>query len=261
MPKPRTRRRRKTSKRTNKRRGGAKIGEGAYARIIYPGVPCKNSKKDPSTYVTKVSSRETLWYDPKQLKEIIERLKKVDPKGEYFILPEFCEYGELSEENKKDRITYKEQLVGSYNMVKAEGNLSKKVYHTYMEIYNITYPIYKETDKAKAAEMAEKNRAIVKEKLISLLPMLDRVIKIHDKLLEARVLHNDMWATNIVEMKDGSLRLIDFDMASPLELEENPKDEFEIFVKTCFHVDSLKRVYPEMYESFMRRALQIQWRA
>ncbi len=81
------------------------LSKGMTAKVIYPAIPCKDGR-DMTNYVSRVLNKKSrlkcLAYHKK---ELMEKLKKIDPEQKYFIYPEHCEPGELLESNREDGVT------------------------------------------------------------------------------------------------------------------------------------------------------------
>lgn len=211
--KSKTQRRKKHQKRT--RRGGKKIGEGKYGYVVHPGIPCKG--KDPNTYVSKIykdkgytrkiSERDTL-------QQLIAKLKEVDPEQKYFLYPEICEaYGDLSEENKADGVTEEDKKY-SY-MVKLGGEALLN-HPLIKQSYEFTDKYYEEERKGargrkNAMAILEGYKQTATEDFDKYVALLTPIVPIIDKLHEAGYMHKDIHPGNILIMKDGTPRLIDFD--------------------------------------------------
>jgi serine/threonine protein kinase len=81
------------------------LSKGKTAKVIYPAIPCKDGR-DMTNYVSRVinDDRELLFLAHHK-KELMEKLKAIDPEQRYFIYPEYCEPGELLESNREDGVT------------------------------------------------------------------------------------------------------------------------------------------------------------
>lgn len=80
-------------------RGGKILGEGANAKFIYPAVPCKDGRN-----MAKYGSRIPNIPERVMRPELLEKLQKIDPNQTYFIYPEYCEPGDLLNENIEDGV-------------------------------------------------------------------------------------------------------------------------------------------------------------
>ena len=88
-----------------RRRGGKMLSKWKTAKVIYPAIPCKDGR-DMTNYVSRVinDDRELLFLAHHK-KELMKKLKAIDPEQKYFIYPEYCEPGELLESNREDGVT------------------------------------------------------------------------------------------------------------------------------------------------------------
>jgi serine/threonine protein kinase len=81
------------------------LSKGKTAKVIYPAIPCKDGR-DMTNYVSRVLDNDrSLQFLAHHKKELIEKLKKIDPEQKYFIYPEYCEPGGLLESNREDGVT------------------------------------------------------------------------------------------------------------------------------------------------------------
>lgn len=187
----RTIRRKKQTRRRKQKAGMAKLGEGAYAKVIYPAIPCKG--KDTSKYASKVFNPDEEILDGEELSDYFEglktnpvfaRLKEIDPEQKYFVYPEFCtEMGELTEENKKDGVT---DEMKQYSYLIKKGGKSLK-----------------EEFEAKAGE--------VDDYVAYLKPIVTDVFAKLKILHDNGIIHGDFHTANVIRMDDGTTRIIDFD--------------------------------------------------
>jgi serine/threonine protein kinase len=91
--------RRKKYRSVKRFRGGKVLGQGVNAKFIYPAVPCKDGRD-----MTKYGSRIPNIPERVMRKELLEKLKRIDPNQKYFIYPEYCEPGDLLPENIEDGV-------------------------------------------------------------------------------------------------------------------------------------------------------------
>lgn len=91
---------------TRKKKGGKILSKGKTAKVIYPAIPCKDGR-DMTNYVSRVlnDKGKLKFLTAHYKKELIEKLKEIDPEQKYFIYPEYCEPGDLLESNQKDGVT------------------------------------------------------------------------------------------------------------------------------------------------------------
>jgi len=94
-----SRTRRKKYRSVKRFRGGKVLGQGVNAKFIYPAVPCKDGRN-----MKKYGSRIPDIPERVMRKELLEKLKNIDPDQKYFIYPEYCEPGDLLPENIKDGV-------------------------------------------------------------------------------------------------------------------------------------------------------------
>lgn len=190
-----TRKRYQKKKQTRrKRRGGVRLGEGKRGVVVKPAIPCKG--KDTTGYVSKVfktwtdtrrfghptyTAEEEFKKVKERLPPVIEILKKIDPEQKHFLYPEFCEeFGELTDGNKADGITDESK---QYSYLMKEGG-----YLTLVEVAKRSY----ETE------------------IIEYLKDIQEKLKmLHDN----KIIHGDLVPQNVLQMPDGTFRIIDFDSA------------------------------------------------
>jgi serine/threonine protein kinase len=196
MPKRKTLRRKHT-KRKRTRKGGVSLGDS----VIYPGIPCEG--KDPTTYATKLFPKRRLYaedYDEAKLRQVSSILKQIDPDQQYFLYPEFCDtkQGPLTEGNIEDIKGPRESYEpGYYDTMKVDLN----DYDSYnMRNGEISF--------AKKWKQYDKSQT---QYLTDLTSDAKHLVEGLRKLHAADVLHGDIHTGNIVYMKDGKPRFIDFD--------------------------------------------------
>lgn len=157
-----------------RKRGGRILGEGGYATVIYPAIPCKDGRNMTRkvSRVLKKSKRDKenlLGSHP-----VLPILREIDPKQKYFVYPETCEHGELLPENVEDGVTEEDK---EYSEVLEKGG----------EVWKNVIP----TEKQKKY-------------------LLSAIKKLHT----GRVVHGDIHNYNIIIGQDGMPRIIDFGHAS-----------------------------------------------
>ena len=175
------------------RKGGKIIGDGYFAKVIDPAIPCKDGR-DMSKYVSRVSKREREQdIVSKNHKKLIKKLKEIDPDQKHFYYPEYCEPGVMLEENKNDGATYKNK---KYSELVLRGN----------DEWN---------------PMVRKNRSWVGflkgKKIGRKLPAPQRTKEQEEYLLKSIKLlhdndidHGDLHGRNVIMADDGMPRIIDF---------------------------------------------------
>ena len=199
----------------------------------------------------------------KNLKEISKTLQTVKNYEKYFIVPEFCdEEPELSEKNREDGLMpYHVPL--SYNMRLAEESLAKKysdeIDRAMFIVNDILYTEDQEdenTDEVKR-EKTLKHRKEAEQLTETFIPVIKKVKKLAKRLHSVNILHNDLFPRNVVVMKDGSYRLIDFDSSVVREKPKNEderillanekKKEVNDFIRECLL--AWDEVYYDLYET------------
>ena len=158
-------------------RGGKRIGEGASAIIIDPPPPCKDGR-DLSKYVVRLSKRKTIGnLLTKVDKPLLRTLQKIDPDQKYFLYPEHCEFGTLTDENKEDGFTD-----------------SNKRYAELLRRGGEKWFDYREPEKWRnpsESQLAHLKKAI-------------------DLLHSHKIVHGDLNGDNIIYGEDDMPRIIDF---------------------------------------------------
>lgn len=211
-----TRRVRRRKQTRRKRKGGRVLGEGNTARVISPAIACEG--KDVSAYVSKVFENKDDFDDAKSHIDgpVLAQLRKIDPNQDYFLYPEFCDTpGALTDENKADNVTNKNKAY-SYLMRKAERSLEQEYDEKTKEI---------QKDVAKAIDYLK--------------PIVAEVLTLLKRLHDNGIVHRDFHMGNVVRMKDGSLRIIDFDTAKllPERIEALKKaDRIEFIQQSAVHI-------------------------
>jgi serine/threonine protein kinase len=199
---------------TKKRKGGSQIARGESSRIFSPAIPCKDGR-DMSSYVSRVIKTHSR-HNPSELVSrnlpLITKLKDIDPNQKYFLYPESCEIGELTDENLKDGIT-KEKAEFSEFLKKATKTLLK---------FN------------KTNTLTEKQKKHLKKSI--------------NLLHKHNIVHGDLHNQNIMFLEDDLPRLIDFSKSiinSSKELIQKEKD----YIKQVFpNFDLMKKNNREKLE-------------
>jgi RIO-like serine/threonine protein kinase len=208
--------------------GGRILGEGRSGIVVYPAIPCKDGR-NMTRYVSRiVGKRKHKRTNPNvdlvsNNKQLVSKLKKIDPKQKYMLYPLVCEAGELLQENIQDGV--------------------KK--HTRSELYlkgGITWETYLLTEKPTEKQLAH-------------------ILKAFAKLHEAKITHGDVRADNIVLGNDKLPRLIDFGSAiydSPPELIEREQmlikelsPSFGYDIVTNPRVTELRRMHRDVIYSYL----------
>lgn len=244
--KRKTLRRKRQPRKTRKRRGGAKLGEGGFGRVYAPGAMCDGTQAEVTKVLSVGISRSQALNMIKRLKGISAELKKIDPNQDFFLYPEFCEgKTELSDENRKDRFR-EDDLPISYNMKRADKTLREAHKEAFDEVDRIQDAIMN----FESMEIAIRKHRPAVEALVNdtFLPMFKKIKELLDKLHSANILHGDMSAENVMVMKDGTYRLIDFDLsrinATPLEPFQKRQEMKELVDKS---LRKLGKMYPDLY--------------
>lgn len=239
--------RRKRQARKTRKRGGVKLGKGAYGRVYAPGMLCKGTPAE----VTKVfvigrdMTHEEAMNTIRTLKVISAELEKIDPNQHFFLYPEFCdEEPELSDENKKDKLTDYDIPI-SYNMKRADRTLREAHKAEFDEADKMMDTIYDSKD---LEFMKQKYRPEAESLANKFVVIFGKVRTLLDKLHSVNIVHGDMSSENVMVMKDGTYRLIDFDMSrinsTPLEPFQK-RDEMDNLVSMS--LIGWNKVYPDLY--------------
>jgi serine/threonine protein kinase len=185
---------RRNRRRTHKR-GGKTIGEGNSAKAIDPPIQCKDGR-NMSGYVTRIVKNG----DKKELltisnPEVIERLKRIDPYQKYFYYPQYCEPGELSEENIADGVTEENKAASEYvtKGYSSFGALAMKR-RNWMQYFLGRKEWINQNKKFQGA--------------------IDHIIEGVKLLHKNKIAHNDLHSGNIIIGKDDLPRIIDFGEAT-----------------------------------------------
>jgi hypothetical protein len=172
-------------------RGGKVLGQGLFAKAIYPPIQCKDGR-DMKGLVTRflkdgdIDSLLSKW-NP----ELIEKLKEIDPEQKYFFYPEYCVPGDLSKENIEDGVTEENK---KYSEVMKKG----------FETWGIS--IYKR--RTWMNYLAGRKVWINENK--KYLKMFEHLIKGVELLHSQKICHNDLHPGNIILGRDRLPRIIDF---------------------------------------------------
>ena len=246
--KRKTLRRKRQARKTRKRKGGVKLGEGGFGRVYAPGMLCKGTPAE----VTKVFDLTSGNMDDQEvmdtirkLKVISAKLKEIDPNQDFFLYPDFCdEEPELSAENKKDGLTVYDIAI-SYNMKRADKTLRVAHKADFDEADTMIDTIMESED---LEIMKRKYRPTAEALTNKFVVIFGKVKSLLDKLYTIDILHGDMSAENVMVMKDGTYRLIDFDLSkiksTPVESSEK-KDEMDDLVRKSLL--GWSRVYPDLF--------------
>ena len=239
--------RRKRQVRKTRKRGGVRLGKGAYGRVYAPGMLCKGTPAE----VTKVfdigreMTHEEAMNTIRTLKVISAELEKIDPNQHFFLYPEFCdEEPTLSEENKKDKLTIYDIPI-SYNMRRADKTLREAYKAEFDEADKMIDTIYDSED---MEILRTKYRPAAEALANKFVGIFGKVKTLLDKLHSIDIVHNDMSSQNVMVMKDGTYRLIDFDLSrinsTPLEPFQK-REEMKRLVSMSLM--GWSKVYPDLY--------------
>lgn len=183
------------NRRRTRKRGGKVLGEGHAAKTYDPPIQCKDGR-NMSGYVTRVvkdGDRDELLttWNP----EIIERLKKIDPDQKYFYYPQYCEPGELTDENRADGITDESKQVSEY-VKKGYGTIGPRAFErrNWVEYF-----------------LGRKNWINKNQKFQG---MMDHLVEAVELLHKNKIAHGDIWGDNIIIAQDNLPRIIDFGEAT-----------------------------------------------
>lgn len=224
------------------------MGEGGFGRVYSPGMLCKGRPAEVTKVLTvsRELSHPAALNTIKRLKLISVTLKEIDPNQESFLYPEFCdEEPTLSDENKKDGLTVYDIPI-SYNMRRADKTLREAHKSDFDKADTMIDTIMESED----LEILRRKYRPEAEALVTqtFLPIFKKVKELLDKLHSVNIVHNDMSAENVMVMKDGTYRLIDFDLSvtmnDPLETFQK-REEMKKLVSTSLM--GWSRVYPDLY--------------
>jgi len=106
------------------------LSKGKTAKVIYPAIPCKDGR-DMTNYVSRVINDDRkLLFLVHHKKELMKKLKAIDPEQKYFIYPEYCEPGELLESNREDGVTdenkHRSEIMVKANPLRKGEQFNKK---------------------------------------------------------------------------------------------------------------------------------------
>lgn len=236
----RTRRVRGKKKRTQ-RRGGKRLGQGAYGFVVDPAIACPG--KDTSGYVSKVfepkedrGTTATRMMDKVKTNPVFTKLKEIDPNQTMFLYPELCDTpGELSAENRADGVT-DENKKYSYLIRRGGHSLETEMKEKTLPGFADAATILKEG----IHKMPSAYRLYTKEVLSYLEPKIQtqvnylkpivaEMFKLRDILYENGISQGDLHPGNVLRMSDGTLRIIDFDDAVLFDPKNPPHTHFEDF--------------------------------
>jgi hypothetical protein len=189
-----TRRAKSRTKTRRVKRGGQVIGTGKYAMVIDPPIQCADGKHDMTKYVSRVSKREQKEdIVSKDHPRLIKKLKEIDPEQKYLFYPEYCQPGILSEENKRDGVTYKNK---AFSEIVLKGS---EVWNPSMRKKRSWAAFLKGKHIGKKVAMAEKS-----------VEQLEHLKKAIDLLHDNHIMHGDLHGKNVIIADDGMPRIIDF---------------------------------------------------
>jgi hypothetical protein len=187
----RTRRRVQTRRKTH--RGGKIIGQGHFAVVIDPAIPCKDGR-DTSKYVSRLSKRNQKEdIVSRNHARLIKRLKEIDPEQKYFYYPEHCEPGILLDENKQDGATYKNKKNSELVLKGSE------VWNPLSNKERSWIGFIKGKAKGKKLPFTAKTDQQISH-------LYDAIKLLHDK----GIYHGDLKGTNVIIASDTLPRIIDF---------------------------------------------------
>ena len=206
-------RRRKALRRTRKHRGGKIVGEGASAFVIDPPIQCKDGR-NMSKYVTRISKKASVTeLISKSQKQLIEKLKEIDPSQKYFYYPEYCEPGALNQDNKLDGVTYTNK---KFSELLIKGS----------EMWN---PL---TRQKRSWNGFFKGKSIGKKSAMT--PKTEQQLKHLQEAVELlhknKIVHKDLHGKNVVISAEDNLpRIIDFEKSTLNSSEKSIEQEREHF--------------------------------
>lgn len=245
--KRKTLRRKRRQRKTRKRTGGARLGKGSFGRVYAPGMLCKGTPAEVTKVFTVGSdmTHEEAMSTIKQLKIISAKLKEIDRNQDFFLYPEFCdEEPTLSSENEKDGLTVYDIPI-SYNMTRADKTLRDAHKVEFDKADAMIDEIMESEDLEILRRKYRPEAEALADKFVVI---FGKVKSLLDKLHSVNILHGDMSAENVMVMKDGTYRLIDFDFsrinATPLEPSQK-REEMETLVSMSLM--GWRRVYPDLY--------------
>jgi len=208
-------RRRKALRHTRRRhRGGKIIGEGTSAFVIDPPVECKGkSEEQMKKYVTRIAKIG----DKKELvtknhPDLIQKLRELDPRQEYFYYPEPCDAGKLTQENKLDGVTYSNK---KFIEIVQKGS---DVWNPVMRQKRSWNAFFKGKKTGKKIPWTGKSKE-----------QLDHLEKAVELLHKNKIVHGDLHGRNVV-MGDGDMpRIIDFEYSTMGATEKQIEQEKNAF--------------------------------
>ena len=185
-------RRKRGDKRT--KRGGKILGEGAFAAVVDPAIPCKDGR-DMSSYVSRVSKRMRIQdIISKDKPEVIKRLKEIDPSQKYFYYSEYCEPGRMLKENKIDGVNSMNKKF--YEIIRR----GKEVWNPYM------------VHKPRSWKGFFNGKSLGKKHPFPsrTTEQIDYLEKAIDLLHKNGIVHGDLHGHNVIMGEDNMPRIIDF---------------------------------------------------
>jgi serine/threonine protein kinase len=210
-----------------RKRGGKILGEGCYARVIYPAIPCKDGR-DMKKYTSRVLNFRTKRRKPERdlisnNKTLLQRLSKIDPSQKYFIYPQQCEVGDLLEENIADGVTEYNKNYSEFMVIGVE---------TWQNFYKHSRPSSKQKKHLKDGfELLHSNG----------------------------IIHGDLSDTNVIIGDDNLPRIIDFAVSvydTPVESLQGEKTFLEsIFpsLKITSRQQKIKKALAEKIFELMKK--------
>ena len=223
------------------RRGGKIIGNGEYGFVVDPAIPC--SGKDTTGYVSKVfnpnmgDSGATTLLEQAKSNPVFEKIREIEDYDKYFIIPEFCDnIGDLTKENEADGIREKTKH-NSYLMKKGGESLEEVFFRKGEELT----PIIANEDE------------IVNKIVEYLRPVVAYVGKGVELLHSKNFAHTDLHPGNVLQMSDGTFRIIDLDQAEVLK---NPQRDMEYFLEESVFMFLLKKSDAKLRKRVQRRVVQ-----
>jgi tRNA A-37 threonylcarbamoyl transferase component Bud32 len=139
----------------------------------------------------------------------------------------------------------------SYNLKRAEQTLLERYAAEFKKADDIMNAIQGPEDNPYSDKVTEENVFKYKKDATAvveaLLPVFKKVKELVSKLHSVNILHNDLKADNVMVMKDGTLRLIDFDMSTLNDSLEpfQKKQEIKDFIRAS--LPGWFSIYPDLY--------------
>ena len=195
--------------------GGAQVGSGTTACILFPPLPCSNISENNTNIVTKLfKTKEAML--PETNRELLRILKRIDPEQKRFIYAIDHNCGEhlLSQENLND---VNEYLGTDYVSIKNKDLFYFNLIRTF------------DIDPSPSSLSKDK-----KEFVLQSLSLLH----------ENKICHNDLHQKNIMMGIDGNPRIIDFGSFSFIKNDEdlfNMQLDSEMLRNTLSRPPSVKK--------------------